>query len=443
MGLNEIVRAGNLRGYMNIYAEWGFSENPFKTKSLTPDALGEQLLIGRDHEKALLKRRIQNPPKLPTLEGMNGVGKSSIVNVASYSCYKDFLEDPKKPLFIPCKTVFQLQINADQAEFIRHVYREVAQTLLNYARLIEGDRLRPAVEAGRLEQWLNAPQVRSYQAGVASFSAGSTVETNTGDGFALSGFNSAVRELLQHIFPTEESGAVVCVIDNLELLQTSDSARDLLESLRDELLTAHGLRWVLCGALGIVLGVASSPRLEGFLFQPIEVRKVPDASVGNIYRSRIDAFKVADEAYLPLTESDFVRLYTILAGNIRSLLGQADEYCQWVFENRGKLGDDEKTVAFVEWLTDAAATSYEAARTVISGRAWEVFEDAVALEGLFAPSDYEHFRFKSPQAFRPHVRDLEAAGLVVSTKDEGDRRRKTIQITSRGWLVNHHLQTPA
>lgn len=428
---------------MNIYMQWGFTENPFKTKALTPDGLGERLLVGREEEKNLLKRRINNPPKLPTLEGMNGVGKSSIVNVASYSCYQDFLENPDRPLFIPCKTIFQLSANQDRSEFVRHVFREVAQTLLEFGNILEGDRLKPALEASQLEQWLNSPHLRTYQGTIGPLSAGSSAETNTGEGFALSGFVAAVRELLKRIFPSDESGAVVCVIDNLELLQTSDSARDLLEAMRDELLHAPGLRWVLCGALGIVLGVASSPRLEGLLFQPIEVKKVPDVAVEHIFNSRYETFRSGADAYLPLRQGDFVRLYGILSGNIRSLLGQADEYCQWASENRPMMDDIEKAAAFDEWLKQTTAAAFEAAKMMVSGRAWEVFNDAVVLDGLFAPSDFEHFRFNSSQAFRPHVRDLEAAGLVVSTKDEGDRRRKTIQITARGWLVNHHLQSRA
>jgi hypothetical protein len=46
------------------------------------------------------------------------------------------------------------------------------------------------------------------------------------------------------------------------------------------------------------------------------------------------------------------------------------------------------------------------------------------------------FGFNSIPAFRPHIRDLESAGLVVCTQDEGDKRRKTIQITT---TVNSHL----
>jgi hypothetical protein len=58
--------------------------------------------------------------------------------------------------------------------------------------------------------------------------------------------------------------------------------------------------------------------------------------------------------------------------------------------------------------------------------------------GIFSPSDFEAFGFNSIPAFRPHIRDLESTGLVVSTQDDGDKRRKTIQVTPKGWLVYAH-----
>lgn len=425
---------------METYSAWGFTANPFNVKSLPADDMGTELLVGRSAELELLVRRINNPPKIPTLEGMNGVGKSSIVNVAGFSCFNRFLQDPDRPLYLPCRKIFQFTPTSNRDNFIMEVIREVAQTLLDYAVRIEGDRLRSAVEATGLRDWLNAPQMRGIQGSIGPVGAGTSLETNTGDGFALSGFPSAVKNILTQVFPDESSGAVICVIDNLELLQTSEAARDLLEALRDELFNVQGLRWVLCGALGIVRGVASSPRLDGMIFEPIDVRKIPDSSVSQIYSSRIEAFRTSEEAYLPLLPEDFSRLYGILFGNIRALLGHTDEFCQFVSESMLRpVSDDEKQATFEGWLTEKCRSAYEAARATIGARAWDVFTDAVVLDGLFAPSDFEHFGFTSSQAFRPHVKDLEDAGLVVSTKDEGDRRRKTIQVTPRGWLVNHHF----
>lgn len=424
---------------MDTYAAWGFNGNPFNVKSLPPDGFGAELLVGRADELALLTRRLNNPPKLPTLEGMNGVGKSSIVNVAGYSCFNAFISDPERPLYIPCRKIFQFTPTSNRDSFIMEVLLEVAQTLIEYSVRIEGPRLRKVVEATGLKDWINAPQMRSFQGAFGPIGAGSSIETNTSEGYSLSGFPSAVKNILSQAFPHEASGGVVCVIDNLELLQTSEAARDLLEALRDELFNVQGLRWVLCGALGIVKGVTSSPRLDGMMFEPIDVKKIPDESVGEILASRIRAFRKEDESYLPLIAEDFSRLYRVLSGNIRALLGHTDEFCQFVSEQGLHPESDlQKRETFQKWLKEKCQSAHDGARAAVGPRAWEVFTDAIVLDGLFSPSDFEHFRFNSTQAFRPHVKDLEDAGLVVSTKDEGDRRRKTIQVTSRGWLVNHY-----
>ncbi|WP_395790969.1 hypothetical protein [Aquimonas sp.] len=429
---------------METYVAWGFRGNPFNVRSLPPDQTGAELLVGRSTELATLTRRINNPPKLPTLEGMNGVGKSSIVNVAGFSCFNAFAADPGKPLYIPCRKIFQFTPTSSRDSFVMEVLLEVAQTLIEYSSQIEGDRLRSVVEATGLRDWINAPQMRSIQGTLGPLGGGRSVETNTGEGYTQSGFPSTVKNILSCVFPAEGSGGIICVIDNLELLQTSEAARDLLEALRDELFNVQGLRWVLCGALGIVRGVTSSPRLDGMMFDPIDVKKIPDECVGEIYTSRVEAFAASESPYLPLLQGDFVRLYGILLGNIRALLGHTDEFCQFVSEqDLHPDSEADKADLFRNWLEQKCRAAYDSAKPVVGGRAWEVFADAVSVDGLFAPSDFEHFRFNSSQAFRPHVKDLEDAGLVVSTKDEGDRRRKTIQITPRGWLVNHYRANAA
>ncbi len=43
------------------------------------------------------------------------------------------------------------------------------------------------------------------------------------------------------------------------------------------------------------------------------------------------------------------------------------------------------------------------------------------------------------QVLRPKIVELEKIGLLVSTQDDTDKRRKTIQITPKGWLVAHKL----
>jgi hypothetical protein len=126
---------------MSIYDDWGFSDNPFQTTSLPPSEIGLKLLVGRDEELKRLEKRLTNPPKIPTVEGLNGVGKSSLVNVAAYKSYQAFLRDQNQPMLIPCRKVFQLLPTTTLADFVDSVLREVAQTLLEEGKKLDKKQL--------------------------------------------------------------------------------------------------------------------------------------------------------------------------------------------------------------------------------------------------------------------------------------------------------------
>ena len=85
-----------------IYESWGFKGSPFQTTSLPASELGEKLLVGRDKELTTLMRRIASPPKLATLEGLNGVGKTSVVNVACHKLFTQHVQSGAGPLYVPC-----------------------------------------------------------------------------------------------------------------------------------------------------------------------------------------------------------------------------------------------------------------------------------------------------------------------------------------------------
>ncbi len=423
-----------------MYENWGFTGSPFQTTSLPPSELGQQLLVGRESELATLMKRISAPPKLATLEGLNGVGKTSIVNVASYKLFDRHIRTASGPIYVPCRKIFQLNPNQDLSTFIDAVLMEVAQSLIDSAVLIR--QKFPSLRTAGIDRWLNAPQLLSFQAGGWGFQAGYQSEMNTSAGFERSGFRKAVATCLEQVFPTPGTGGVICTIDNLELLQSSDVARQQLEQLRDELLNMQGLRWVLCGALGIIYGVVASPRLEGFLHKPIEVGEINGNHSADILRSRLSAFSKGSGApYIPLRLDDFARLYEILRGNLRSVLSYADDYCQWVSDGAAPSGDAQRRSMFEKWMSEQAAAAHDAARSELRPRAVETFDKATSIGGVFSPSDFEDFNFNSVQAFRPSIRDLESVGLLVSTQDDGDKRRKTIQVTPKGWMVELHMKS--
>lgn len=260
---------------------------------------------------------------------------------------------------------------------------------------------------------------------------------NSGEGFSRSGFEKAVRDWLELVFPTSREGAVVCIIDNLELLQTSKAAREQIEALRDEVLSITGVRWVLCGALGIIEGVASSPRMAGYLQRPIPIADLGASHAAEIYERRIEYFRINSEASVPISRDNFVQLFNILRGNLRAVLSECDSFCMYAsdLQDEGKILEE---TTFDTWLSEQIEEAYHTSVSFLGNRAFEVFEVACEKEA-FSPSDFLDFGYDTMQALRPQILSLETAGLLVSTQDEADKRRRTVQVVPKGWKVKEYL----
>ncbi len=328
-----------------IYETWGFNSSPFETTSLPSNEIGERLLIGRDLTLKSLINRISSHSKMATIEGLVGVGKTSVLNVALYKILKEFQDDQSKPLYLPCRKPFQLDPAIGNDDFIDSVYLNIAQTLIDNDEVIKlhGQ----YIDINPIKRLLNSPESLSLQAGVLNFQLGYQRSINTARGFERMGFRNQIDGFIRQIFPDPENGSILCVIDNLELLKTSEKARSIFEQLRDELFLARGLKWIFCGSLGIVRGLATSPRLDGFLHIPIEVGEIGQTYAKDILASRIKAYaKNVNDAYLPLVNDDFVRLYNIMRGNTRSILSYADNYCYWVSDRELPNNDSEKKALF-------------------------------------------------------------------------------------------------
>jgi hypothetical protein len=172
------------------------------------------------------------------------------------------------------------------------------------------------------------------------------------------------------------------------------------------------------------------------------LKEVDDSNASLIFSSRVDAYKEYKERenpYLPLNAGDFSFLYEILHGNLRAALSYADDYCEWAADRELPKTPEAKAENFLSWLNSKATDAHSVAAKELSPRALKVFQDAVGLGGVFAPSDYAALGFNTMQVLRPKIVELEKIGLLVSTQDDSDKRRKTIQVTPKGWLVSHKL----
>lgn len=428
----------------SYYNDWHFKENPFSPRPLKADSIGSQLLIDRDQELRRIGFRLAAGGAAVCLDGPVGVGKTSLANVAAYRCQQSYLEQPTtNPLLIPCRESFQVSNEETPDQFRLRVLVEVAQTLLekaatfNVSLQLEGTK--------GIDTWLNSPLLKQWSIGLPVLSGGGGIQANDSAGYETSGFIKTITSWLSAIFPEDRSGGVVCVLDNLELLETSAMARRKIEALRDTLFTIRGLKWILCGAHGIIQGVVSSQRLVGHLQEPIPVTPLALTQSQKVYEARVQTFQLRDThpPYLPLSADDFHWLYMIVHRNLRNTLAYSDEYCLHIAEH-GHLpqSKEDKTTLFQTWLTRRALSIRDAVRGQAGPKAMELFGEVIQkFDGEFAPGDFKELGFKSPEALRPHVKTLEDLGLVEAQHDDVDQRRKSIFVTGKGWLVHWSIVT--
>lgn len=455
---------------LDPYASIGLTENPFKVQALNPDEQGERLLIGRDDELHQVAQRLHKHGKITCLDGHVGVGKTSLVNVATYVCYQAYLRGETPQLLIPAISSFQLRKDGNVEHFCTEVFQRVAQTLCQYHEKLAHFDLKRA-NLPQLNAWMNSPIVQHLNSSADAsigvsipgvFSAGgkggisASQQVNQSVGFAQNGLELLVRQLLTEIFGEKGNGGIVCVIDNVELLETAQSARRTLEALRDKLFNVTGLRWVLCGANGVIHSLAASPRLASFLSTPIiNIHNVEPSAIDVLVRARLNEFctdPVTVEEELPISLEDMKHLYYLVNHNLRDLLALADEFCEFSM-GAGKpiRVKEKKRDKFNRWLEKQTTERYSALSSRISQNAWAVLDIAMSdkFNGTFGSADHSIFNQNSKikieqSTFDKWLRELVKLGLLSKSIDEGHDEdsdeafnRDVYTVTAKGALVQY------
>lgn len=425
---------------MSLFSIWpafGFSANPYSQDTLGADETGHKLLVGRDNESNELQRLIGTEGSFPTLEGPIGVGKSSLLEVTAYRMRKACLAAKQGELYIPAVARFQPASDLDALE--AEIYRVIAQTLIRYAADFEDAGLfRPNVT--ELNKWLNASKYSSWQGGGGALgfeaSAGGGEEGNTGEGYTKSGFPTAIRNLLTSAFG-EQRGGIVCILDNLELVETVGAARTTLDRLRDRVFNLPNVRWVLTGSRGIV-SRARTERLSGIFQAPMRLKPLEDASTVEAIQRRITVFG-SDASRPPVTPNGFTFLYAALNSNLREALSTSQEFSQWVHQEYvvkgAEVPDSSELDLLLEvWLFERANSAYEDASRV-QPRNWRFFSDLCDAGGRANASEWLSFDFTTQQQYGSAVTQLADANLVVRETDPEDATRKVYVVTALGRLV--------
>lgn len=460
--MNKKVRWG-----VDYHASLGFQSNPFAVQALRADELGKRLLVGRDDEIDQVAQRLHKHGKITCLDGRVGVGKTSLVNVATYECFQAYLRGETPQLLIPLNEAFQLARDDNVEAFCSNVFRKVANGLLQQIEHLRNYELSgPSLQ--QVGAWLNSPIIQHINAsggmglsvGAGGTSANARVganssnQINTGTGFAQEGFEALVRKWLDEIFAVQGNGGVVCVIDNLELLETGAAARRTLEALRDRLFNVNGLRWVFCGANGVIHSLAASARLGAFLNAPIlDVGDVAPRSISPLIQARLEEFLMnsddADEC-LPIRMEDIEYLYTLLNFNLRELLAHLDRYCDhMVGTGKIKISVDQKAKLFEKWLENETVKSYSDLSSRIQKDAWVVLDISMSdtFKGTFGVGDYGQFNSNSKvgvsqTSFTKWLKDLEKLGLLTKSIDDAGMeddgfKRDVFTVTAKGSLVHY------
>ena len=420
---------------IHVYKSWDFTAPPFLTKPLPCSAIGNNLLVGRERELKGLSHRLLSSASIPTIEGMNGLGKTSLVNVAVYRSFDNYLRTGLGPFLIPCQERFQLLAGIHLDQFIDDIYFAIAQTLIEKRPELKRNG-KNLPNSGVIDRWLNLAESQAVHASFAGIGAGHE-RAPYSPVYQRSGFKRQVKAWLKHLFPEPGDGGMVCIIDNIELLRNSTEARRNLEALRDPLDSIPRVRWVICGSRGIVQGIARSPRLQGYLQSPLKIRTVKSVFAMEILKSRTETFKRKDKTpYLPFTPENFAIFYNVMGGNIRAVLSGIDDYCIWIADAGKKpLGPSEKSDNFKSWIREVSADYYENIRRFVQPRTWKIFDLICKRNGKINLKEFNDADVSRQNLVRMATRELSEAGALSDGQSGAEPDDEIFYLTSKGWLV--------
>lgn len=405
---------------MSTWLDYGFRENPYSTRPIEPTAEGLELLVGRTREIAALHAALTASDTHPTIEGSNGVGKTSLAQVTAYAAKRGAEGGHTKQLFLPVHDVFQVTPQNTPQGFVLEVCAALADAFdIHRGVLQRGDFVVPSGED--ISHWRRA---------VAGRSSG-------GDAFADARFAQTMFAWVGDCFPSAATGAFVCVLDNLELLETSVDAKRFLEALRDPLLRKRGLRWVLCGARGVISGAAGSPRLDGVLGEPLQLPHVEPDDAAEILQKRIEIYRLTDEYFMPVDPEGFAIVYAMLNHNLRDSFKLCQDFVvDFTVSGQAPHYQDDQVDRLKFWLQGVGVKHLRSADKVTSSD-WGTFKRMADRRKLCGLDEWQTFGAEDLEGFTAQVKSLKRANLVDEVDDQADDGRTLIRVTTRGWLVYH------
>lgn len=414
---------------LTFFNSWGFSADPFDTRCLEPNSEGEALLVGRDEELKNLALALNMSAKWICIDGGIGQGKTSLANVAIYKQMKKYLSTGEGRFLIPCTSIIQIDKDRSAEQIAKDTMIKVARSILASK---ETDILKYCNLPDRsvVDKLFNKPFFTTGKLGAFGVEIEAGTANPNSSGFYDYKLIEVIEEWLEEL--DAANGAVVCIIDNLELVGLSSAAiAEKIEQLRDVLLTKKGLIWILCGANGSVSGMAST-RINAYLKKPAlvltQLRCITD-----IVKRRIDYF--GKVAYFPLSDDDLSILDKLMNHVLRECLGYIGNYCEWVFESgKNPLTEDDKKLCFSEWLDFMSEDTRNSIAAVDGTKSWGVLQKGFE-KAKFTSKDYLDFEYSQQTNFATDLGKLDELGLVARGKSLEDGRVIEYSLTPKARLA--------
>lgn len=402
--------------------EFGFKQNPYDTRALM-DEQGNRLLFGRDDQVRRVTELLTSTSRISVLMGDNGVGKSSIANIAAYRIIRENKSSHCKYFSIILNAMEYKEGNTLLA-FKKYLYWKILLCLVDEVSFLK----KHGISNNQIQQ-VKRTIKDLFQGGGTIWVFSAQYQSNPHSEDIL--FEIA-NDWLSKCFHNSENGGIICILDNIETVGTSKEVQNFLESARDTLFSITGLSWILCGTPVALKDALSSKILDGYL-TPFEIQpfKVDDAK--KLIEYRIEKCQISEKPFLPVDGELFQSLYDEMNCQLRTSLSLCEEFAEHLF-HYPHWRSENRTQELRKWLDQRAAELPRQAHEIDSDT-WSFFDNVTMLGAVsIQQSDYQLYNVRSTDDYKKYAETLERKGLLEQIKTN---ENLIYRVTKDGWLVHY------
>ncbi|SHL54868.1 hypothetical protein SAMN04487849_10512 [Micrococcus luteus] len=409
---------------------------------LRADDQGVQLRVGREKEARWIIDRLINSDGHIFIGGDPGVGKTSLANNVAFELAEEtHRRSEPGTVFIMAEGPIHVE-SSSTAESIRNeFYALILKSIQNNDAILPGH-VKTRSKIRKLSAWLDTPMLRSGQVTVGiqpvTLGGGGGWQANTSAGFARHGFSGHVDAILDEL---HESGvSLICMMDNLERIGKVGDASRLLEDVRDSILSARAVKWIVCGAGGVSVAV-QKPSLAGKFGQPILLEPLEGGDFQETFLKRMSGSANA-LSHIELPSTIVSTFLERAGGNVRDAFRLLESFRGWLIQLQNEMGvslatesiDDEDWRSAVEDFMSQYVEDYDDLLESLSDSVITTLLRIHASQKSVLLGDYSSFGVERIEDFIDHCDILEASGFLVKFIKLGNRE-PAYMMTCEGFLV--------